>query len=105
MGTKADPGKYDCHAAAAPNEPIFTLLGRDKHAPVLLEMWAWMREFDGEDPVKVAEARRCAQAMRAYRVHLQEQRLRPDAPRQAPQLTTSWPQRMGLRRLLGGRAS
>src|SRR5262245_36587923 len=57
MGTKANPGKFDCYAAARPDEPMFHLLGRDKHAPILIELWASMREFDGEDPAKVAEAR------------------------------------------------
>lgn len=45
---------------------MFVLLARDKHAPALVWMWATMRELDGEDPKKVAEARQCAEAMIEY---------------------------------------
>lgn len=67
MGTKNNPGKFDCHANAEPDEPYFTLLGRDKHAPALVDEWARLREAEGEDPAKVAEARGCAAAMRGFR--------------------------------------
>lgn len=63
MGSKSSPGTYDCFAAAEPDEPMFVLLGRDKHAPALVWLWAVLRELDGEDPAKVAEARRCVTAM------------------------------------------
>ena len=67
MGTKNDPGKYDCHAAARDDEPLFTLLGRDRHAPTLVRLWALLRMREGEDQEKVDEAIRCADAMDAYR--------------------------------------
>lgn len=57
MGTKNNPGKYDCYGAAGPDEPTFTLLARDRHAPALIWLWATLRELDDEDPEKVAEAR------------------------------------------------
>lgn len=60
MGTKNNPGAFDCYANAEPDEPMFVLLGRDKHAPTLVWLWATMRELDGEDPAKVSEARECA---------------------------------------------
>jgi hypothetical protein len=63
MGTKNNPGAFDCYAAAAPDEPMFILLARDKHAPTLIWLWAVLRELDGEDPAKVQEARDCAMAM------------------------------------------
>lgn len=66
MGTKQNPGAYDCHQAAEPDEPLFTLLGRDKHAPTLIWLWATLRELDGEDPAKVDEARSCAVEMMAW---------------------------------------
>jgi hypothetical protein len=74
MGTKNNPGAFDCHAAAADDEPLFTLLGRDKHAPMLLELWAAMRELElnGEISFKVAEARECAEDMRAWRQRREE---------------------------------
>lgn len=63
MGTKNNPGAFDCYANAEPDEPMFVLLGRDKHAPALVWLWAVLRELDGETPEKVAEARACVQEM------------------------------------------
>lgn len=59
MGTKNNPGKFDCYANADPDEPMFVLLGRDRHAPTLIWLWAALRELDQEDPEIVAEARDC----------------------------------------------
>ena len=70
MGTKNNPGAFDCYANADPDEPMFVLLGRDKMAPPLVEQWALAREESGEDPAKVAEARDCAQAMRDWQAAL-----------------------------------
>lgn len=67
MGTRSNPGAYDCAAAAEDDEPTFTLLGRDRHAPVLVRNWAALREAAGEDQAKVQEARDCADAMEAFR--------------------------------------
>lgn len=66
MGTKLNPGQFDCHAAAADDEPLFTLLARDRHAPILVALWAALRELDAECADKVAEARQCAAAMQAW---------------------------------------
>lgn len=63
MGTKTNPGEFDCYAKAETDEPVFVLLGRDKHAPTLVWLWALLRELDSEDPVKVSEARDCVAAM------------------------------------------
>lgn len=59
MSTKANPGQYDCYAKAEPDEPLFVLLARDRHAPALVALWAVLRELHGEEPAKVAEARQC----------------------------------------------
>lgn len=67
MGTKNDPGKYDCHDSADPDEPLFTLLARDPLAPILVDLWASLREHSAGNPSKVAEARACARAMRGWR--------------------------------------
>lgn len=67
MGTKNNPGAFDCYAKAEPDEPMFILLGRDKHAPLLVKLWASMRELDGEDMAKVEEAYQCAIAMHRFR--------------------------------------
>lgn len=66
MGTKNNPGEFDCYKNAAPDEPIFVLLGRDRHAPTLVRLWALLRYRDGEDEAKVAEALQCAKAMEAW---------------------------------------
>jgi hypothetical protein len=63
MGTKNNPGKFDCYQAAEPDEPMFVLLARDKHAPTLIWLWSVMRKLDGEDPAKVQEAGDCVMAM------------------------------------------
>jgi hypothetical protein len=72
MGTKNDPGDYDCYENADPDEPMFVLLGRDRHAPELVLAWATMRENGGEEAAVVAEARQCAYNMLAYRQRREE---------------------------------
>ena len=66
MGTKINPGPFDCYANAKPDEPMFILLARDKHAPALVLLWAAMRELDQESPEKVLEARQTVEAMLNY---------------------------------------
>ena len=73
MGTKLNPGSYDCYANAEPNEPMFVLLGRDKHAPILVELWAKMRALDGEHIEKISEAMECAEAMKDFRIERNKQ--------------------------------
>lgn len=67
MGTKNDPGKFDCYNKADPDEPMFVLLARDKHAPALVRLWGELREIDGEDQEKVNEAYMCAGNMERWR--------------------------------------
>jgi hypothetical protein len=43
MGTKNNPGQYDCYANALPDEPMMVLLGRDPLAPALTQIWAMIR--------------------------------------------------------------
>jgi hypothetical protein len=71
MGTKNNPGRFDCYANAAPDEPMFILLGRDKHAPTLVRLWAILRAAEGEDEAKVAEAHACAKAMEQHQLSLE----------------------------------
>lgn len=68
MATKNNPGKFDCYANADPDEPMFVLLARDKHAVALIWLWCTLRELDNEDPTKVADARACADEMVAWAV-------------------------------------
>lgn len=67
MGTKNQPGRFDCYNAAEPDEPMFVLLGRDRHAATLVRVWALLRSESGEDEEKVAEALACADAMQQWR--------------------------------------
>lgn len=71
MGTKRNPGDYDCYANAHPDEPMFVLLGRDERAPPLVDAWAKMSEERGTEPAKVAEARQCAENMRRWRAEIE----------------------------------
>ena len=66
MGTKNQPGRFDCYQNAKPDEPMFVLLGRDKHAAGLVRLWALLRHKAGEDEAVVLEALECAKAMDAW---------------------------------------
>jgi hypothetical protein len=69
MGTKANPGDFDCYANAALDEPMFILLARDAHAALLVRIWATLRDLAGEAREKISEARDCADAMDIWRKH------------------------------------
>lgn len=66
MGTKNNPGEFDCYEAAKPDEPMFVLLARDPWAPILVELWASLRSSVEGDSPKVYEAKRCARDMRVW---------------------------------------
>lgn len=75
MGTKNNPGKFDCYAKAHPDEPVFVLRGQDKLAPSLVKEWALMFcevVLDhSHTPIhchneKVKEALACAKAMEEW---------------------------------------
>lgn len=64
MGTKTNPGRFDCYAAAEPDEPMFILLGRDRHAAALVNLWAAMRMGEeGPESSKATEALCVANAL------------------------------------------
>ena len=86
MGTKNNPGEFDCYANAEPDEPMFVLLARDVLAPGIVD--EWVRRFmcnstdrtreDGpsglaartrfaRDVRKANEAVQCAQDMREWK--------------------------------------
>ena len=44
MGTKNNPGRFDCYANADRDEPMFVLLGRDVHAHSAVRKWSDDRE-------------------------------------------------------------
>lgn len=75
MGTKLNPGEFDCYANALPDEPMFVLLARDALAPDVVRQWAALIEHainrgmkPETDIAKVKEARTCADAMGLWRV-------------------------------------
>ncbi len=72
MGTKNNPGSFDCYANAEPDEPMFVLLGRDSSAWVVVQLWIGikrkMRE-SGHSKIsdeKLEEAEKCAEALKAW---------------------------------------
>lgn len=64
MATKHDDS---CFQKAEDDEPLFTLLARDKTAPLLVELWARLREQRDGYTDQVAEALNTAADMRAWR--------------------------------------
>jgi len=68
MGTKNNPGDFDCYSKAEPDEPMFVLLARDGIAPDIVLAWAELALSCGVDYAKVKEARACAYAMTVWRV-------------------------------------
>ena len=88
MGSKLQPGKFDCYANALPDEPMFVLLARDPVAPALTRLWGAIRDGDRDiafaamtelqglipnyvaapEPAKAEEALECAAAMRSWRI-------------------------------------
>jgi hypothetical protein len=67
MGTKLNPGAFDCYAKAADDEPMFVLLARDPLAPLVVQKWATLAKGKGADLAKVKEANACAEQMRKWR--------------------------------------
>jgi hypothetical protein len=72
MGTKRNPGQYDCYFKAELDEPIFTLRGKDPVAWFLVMLWVRIREVLAGDDLteehraKLKEAWKCAEAMRSW---------------------------------------
>jgi len=73
MSTKNNPGAFRCFEAALPDEPIFTILGRDPAAPATLRFWADERARLGktetaDDLDRMSDANRDANLMLRWRV-------------------------------------
>ena len=70
MGTKNNPGAFDCYANAEPDEPMFVLLARDEKSPHLVRQWVAVRAMQDASKVddeKAREALACADAMERWR--------------------------------------
>jgi len=68
MTTKSEPSPFSCYDRAEPNEPIFTLLGRDPMAGILIRLWVKLREEAGEDRAKLEDALACAAACERWAI-------------------------------------
>ena len=107
MGTKSEPGAFDCHAKAKADEPRFVVLARDALAPQTVR--AWVEASRGAQPAeKCAEALACARAMHAWRgtnagrtlppIDERHAKARPDEPLftllardgEAPEIVRGW---------------
>ena len=67
MSTKNNPGPFgDCYLKAEPNEPVFTLLGRDPTAAIVITFWRKLRVELGKDGEQVDQAADIARDMEAY---------------------------------------
>jgi hypothetical protein len=80
MGTKNEPGRFDCYAAAKADEPMFILLARDPMAPGLVALWAAIRRLTHDDE-KSIEALKCAREMVEYHEHNDIGTITPDQHR------------------------
>lgn len=83
MGTKNNPGQYDCYSKADPDEPIFVLRGSDPVASGLVRDWVQRRlsmivhnpKLSGNilTPMyqdKLSEALKVAKDMEDYHINL-----------------------------------
>jgi hypothetical protein len=73
MGTKTNPGAFNCYGAALPDEPIFTILGRDPTFRATILYWMAQRGIEGkneteEDRDRITEAAKVADAGRDWRL-------------------------------------
>lgn len=71
MSTKNNPGRFDCYSKAAPDEPMFVLLGRDPIASLVVTFWVKMRLLIGAERItddKLVEASKCAREMESWAV-------------------------------------
>lgn len=75
MGTKNNPGEFDCYGKLDPDEPYFVLMGRDKAAPALVWLWASLRALHMADVMtkteeaKINEAHTVSRDMFVYQVN------------------------------------
>lgn len=69
METKANPNPNGCLAKAMPDEPMFTLLGRDLEAPKAIRQWATLRIEGGQpaDDDQILQALADADAFERWR--------------------------------------
>ena len=77
MGTKNNPGEFDCYKNLHPDEPYFLIRANDIFGPVVVRMWAQLykafkpiaktRAGRARQRRKVKEANTLANRMEAWR--------------------------------------
>lgn len=68
MGTKKEPGQFDCLSKLKDDEPYFLLKASDPLAAQIVREWAWRAYINTlHEPEKIDEAKRCADQMEHYR--------------------------------------
>lgn len=70
MSTKSNPGSFNCYDRAEPDEPLFTLLGRDPAASFAVALWVRVRTMMFGGSEQVAEAAGCSEQMRDWALRL-----------------------------------
>ncbi len=69
MSTKTEPGKFDCYAKLAPDEPYFVLRAQDAEAADLVELWTLRAAVSGNcSSDKINEAKQVVEEMRKWHV-------------------------------------
>lgn len=72
MGTKNNPGKFDCYAKLEPDEPYFILRGKDPMGWLVVQVWVYLRKVSAHDDLppayveKLNEAKVAADHMKAW---------------------------------------
>lgn len=90
MGSKNEPGQWDCYKNAEPDEPMFVLLARDPLAPFLVRLWAELAmnmTSARHDGSKSIEAITCARNMELWLEANRPQKI--EQVRQVPSLIGS----------------
>jgi hypothetical protein len=66
LGSKLNPGEFDCYANLEPDEPYFVLMGRDRQSSRLVRDWADRRAAEINKGLRPKEE--MTQVYEAYQV-------------------------------------
>lgn len=85
MGTKNQPGSFDCYAGLEEDEPFFVLKGTDPSAPLAVILWSELYrerkqragQWNDRAVAKYCEAHNVANAMTAWRMARRQRQSEP----------------------------
>ena len=84
MGTKNNPGTFDCHGHAGADEPIFTIRAKDPVGAAAVRAWIKLREAakldKPQEAARLMEAEMVATAMEEWRTVNVEGKAYPTIP-------------------------